>query len=77
MTTRIKINSNGSIRVEGDFEIVDAEGQVFDVAGRTSVTLCRCGLSQKKPFCDSSHKGQFIHESKAFALPPPAPKPDK
>ena len=73
--TKIKINSNGSIRVEGEFEIIDANGSPYDLAGRTVVTLCRCGLSQNKPFCDSSHRGEFTHESVAFALPPPMPKP--
>lgn len=74
--TTIKINSNGSIRVEGDFEIVDANGNPYDLAGRTVVSLCRCGHSKNMPFCDSSHRGAFLHESVAFALPPPKPKPE-
>ncbi len=74
MSTIIKINTNGSIRVDGDFKLVDAEGNEFNLNGRTSISLCRCGLSRKMPFCDSSHKGQFMQESKAYELPPPAPK---
>ncbi len=70
MTTRITIKSNSAIKIEGDFEIVDAEGNIYDLAGRTVISLCRCGLSQKKPFCDGSHKGEFAHEAQAFALPP-------
>ncbi|HZS72615.1 MAG TPA: CDGSH iron-sulfur domain-containing protein [Candidatus Acidoferrum sp.] len=54
--TKITINSNGSIRVEGDFEIVDPQGQPFDLGGRTSIGLCRCGHSANKPFCDGSHR---------------------
>ncbi|HEY8398120.1 MAG TPA: CDGSH iron-sulfur domain-containing protein [Flavihumibacter sp.] len=69
-TTVITVNSNGSIRVEGDFEIRDKEGNVYDLGGRTTVSICRCGMSQNKPFCDGSHKGHFEHEAKAFALPP-------
>lgn len=69
-TTIIKVNNNGSLRVEGDFEIVDAQGNPYDLAGRTVVTLCRCGMSQNKPFCDASHKGHFEHDAVAFALPP-------
>ena len=68
--TRITVNSNGSSKVEGEFEIVDANGNVYDLAGRTIITLCRCGLSKNKPFCDGSHKGYFEHEAVAFALPP-------
>jgi CDGSH-type Zn-finger protein len=75
VTTRILIKNNGSIKVEGDFEIVDQEGRPFDLAGRTAVSLCRCGLSKNKPFCDSAHRDcNFQSEIVAFALPPPKPK---
>lgn len=67
--TTLKINNNGSIRVEGDFQIVDAEGKPYGLGGRTVVTLCRCGLSKTKPFCDSSHKGHLEHLAVAFDLP--------
>ncbi len=72
-TTKITINSNGSARVEGDFEIVDKNGSSYDLGGRDLVSICRCGLSQNKPFCDGSHKGHFDHEAIAFALPPKKP----
>ncbi len=72
---KITVRTNGSLRVEGDFEIYDMEGNKYDLAGRTAVTLCRCGLSTDKPFCDSSHKnGAFISEVRAKTLPPPATK---
>ncbi len=67
--TKIVINRNGSTRVEGDFEIVDAEGKPYGLGGRTIVSLCRCGLSKTKPFCDGSHKGVFDHEAVAYDLP--------
>jgi CDGSH-type Zn-finger protein len=74
--TRITVKNNGSLRVEGDFEIVDQEGRVFGLGGRTSVTLCRCGQSATKPFCDSAHKTcGFDSVVVARDLPPPAPKP--
>ena len=75
MSTTIKVNPNGSFRVEGEFKIIDADGNEFNINGRTSVALCRCNLSKNRPFCDGSHKGNFSAESKAFELPPPAPKP--
>lgn len=71
--TRLTINSNGSVKVEGDFEIVDRNGDHYDLAGREVISLCRCGLSKNKPFCDGSHKNGFEHESLAFALPPKKP----
>ena len=73
---RITVVNNGSLRVEGDFEIVDAEGRPFGLAGRTKVSLCRCGQSNNKPFCDSAHKTcAFDSTVVAFELPPPAVKP--
>jgi len=72
----ITIRNNGSIRVEGDFQIVDQEGKPFDLAGRTMISLCRCGQSSNKPFCDGTHaKCGFESLIVARALPPPAPKP--
>ena len=74
--TKILINNNGSIRVEGDFEIVDPEGRPFGLGGRTGVSLCRCGHSSNKPFCDGSHKTcGFVDTVVARDLPAPAPKP--
>lgn len=68
-STKITVNSNGSLKLEGDFEISDKEGNIYDLGGREVVAICRCGLSQNKPFCDGAHKGHFEHDAKAFALP--------
>ena len=68
--TIITVNSNGSLRIEGDFEIRDAQGNVYGLQGRNVVSLCRCGRSANKPFCDASHKGNFDHAAIAFDLPP-------
>ncbi len=73
---RITVSNNGSLKVEGDFEIVDAEGRPFGLSGRTRVSLCRCGQSKTKPFCDSTHKTcGFDSVVVAFDLPAPVPKP--
>jgi len=74
--TRITVRNNGSLKVEGDFEVVDQDGKPFGLAGRTVVSLCRCGHSDRKPFCDSAHKNcGFQSVIAAFDLEPPAPKP--
>ncbi len=74
--TKITVKSDGSIRVEGDFVVCDPEGREFDLGGRTAISLCRCGHSQDKPFCDGSHKLiGFKDTVVARALPPPVPKP--
>jgi CDGSH-type Zn-finger protein len=45
---------NGPYLVEGKFEIINWKGDVF-FQGREA-TLCRCGSSRNKPFCDGSHR---------------------
>ena len=74
--TKITVVNNGSLRIEGDFEIVDQDGKQFGLAGRTKLSLCRCGQSQNKPFCDSAHKTcGWQSQVVAFDLPAPQPKP--
>jgi CDGSH-type Zn-finger protein len=68
--TKLTVNSNGSLKVEGEFEIVDSQGNIYGLQGREILSLCRCGRSVNKPFCDGSHKGVFDHDAKAFDLPP-------
>jgi len=69
-TTKITVNNNGSLKIDGDFEIVDREGNAYGLGGRTVLGLCRCGHSKNKPFCDGSHNGNFDHNAVAFNLPP-------
>lgn len=53
---KISIKENGAIRIEAEeIELIDSEGIPYDLQGKNSISLCRCGLSQKKPFCDGSH----------------------
>jgi CDGSH-type Zn-finger protein len=70
--TKLTVNKNGSLKIEGDFEIVDLSGNMYGLGGRSIVSLCRCGRSNNKPFCDGSHKGYFEHDANAFDLPPKA-----
>lgn len=72
MSVKITVGRNGNLKVEGeDFHIVDLEGNEYGLGGRTTVSLCRCGASQKKPFCDGSHKTiGFTEEARAYDLPP-------
>lgn len=69
MVAKITVRDNGSLKLEGDFEITDANGVVYGLGGREIISICRCGLSANKPFCDGSHKNHFEHEAKAFDLP--------
>ena len=75
MAVKITVKPNGSLRVEGNVELYDANGEKFDLGGRTSFSLCRCGASNDKPFCDGSHRTcGFQSEVAARALPPLTPK---
>jgi CDGSH-type Zn-finger protein len=68
--TKITVNSNGSLKIEGEFEVMDKTGAAYNLGGREIVSFCRCGLSKNKPFCDGSHNGHFEHNAVAFDLPP-------
>jgi CDGSH-type Zn-finger protein len=55
---KITVRKNGPYRVEapeGSVELVDAEGNKYDLTGKTAFALCRCGGSVSKPFCDGTH----------------------
>ena len=73
--TTIQVTVNGPLRVTGAFDISDGTGAKFDLAGRTTISLCRCGQSNNKPFCDGAHNmAAFQSDEKARALPPPKPR---
>ena len=75
MPAKVTCNHNGPIRIEGEFEILDPSGAPFGLAGRTVISLCRCGQSANKPFCDGSHnRTGFADTVVARELPPPKPK---
>jgi len=74
--TKITAISNGPIRIEGEFTIHDPQGNAYGLAGRTTISLCRCGQSANKPFCDGAHKlTGFQDICEARELLPPQPKP--
>jgi CDGSH-type Zn-finger protein len=52
----ITVRDNGNLRVAGPITLLDGEGNVIEVEAGRAVTLCRCGGSATKPFCDSSHR---------------------
>ncbi len=52
----IKVRANGPYKVTGPVRIVDAEGRELVLPAGSAIVLCRCGHSQTKPFCDTSHR---------------------
>jgi CDGSH-type Zn-finger protein len=51
----ITIRNNGPYSVAGPIKLMDADGNLVDLGGRERVSLCRCGGSTNKPFCDGTH----------------------
>jgi CDGSH-type Zn-finger protein len=78
MAVKVTVFNNGPIKIEGDageFNICDAQGNAYGLGGRTAISLCRCGLSANKPFCDGQHGRQgFESLCEARELPPPKPR---
>lgn len=64
--TRIIAYPDGPLLVRGDFEIVDPAGRPVPRM-RSTVALCRCGVSSIKPYCDGTHR------LVGFRTDPPAP----
>jgi CDGSH-type Zn-finger protein len=55
----IGVIDNGPLWVRGGIPVEAGDG--FEYEDRNRVTLCRCGQSRTKPFCDSSHvKTRFV-----------------
>jgi CDGSH-type Zn-finger protein/uncharacterized Fe-S cluster protein YjdI len=50
---RIRRTYNGPLELKGNLELCTGTGRI--VVRTTEVHLCRCGHSQNKPICDSSH----------------------
>lgn len=49
----IHVHTKGYYRIQGDLNITSSN---VDIEGETRATLCRCGASKNKPFCDNAHK---------------------
>lgn len=49
----IAMNSSGGLWVRGGIRIERADGTPYEIRNR--VVLCRCGLSENKPYCDGTH----------------------
>jgi CDGSH-type Zn-finger protein len=62
MAVTIKVRRDGPYAVDlatGSINLVDADGNAIPLPelppGKTTITLCRCGASSRKPFCDGTH----------------------
>jgi CDGSH-type Zn-finger protein len=82
----IEIRNNGPYRVYGDVSLVDHEGNPVPVPegkrktspeGKSWISLCRCGGSVTKPFCDGAHSriGFIGAQAAVEKLDPTLPSP--
>ena len=51
----VGVIADGPLWVRGAIPVQSADGETYEVRNR--VTLCRCGASKNKPFCDGAHVG--------------------
>ncbi len=60
----IEVVEDGPYKVTGSCKLVNSDGKVLNT-GNTFI-LCRCGASEKMPFCDGSHisKGFLAKKTK-------------
>ena len=68
---KITVRPDGPLRVEvtGTIKLLDSNGNEWNVAGKPAFSLCRCGASENKPFCDGAHNRIGF---KCAATAPPA-----
>lgn len=65
--TKITIRRNGSYFVEGPVTIIDSAGNPLTI-DKPAFSLCRCGQSANKPFCDGAHKTCGFQGAEAHIL---------
>ncbi len=53
---KIEIRANGPYRVTGPIDLTDQSGNAYTIPEGQWVSLCRCGSSDNKPFCDGTHR---------------------
>lgn len=53
-TAQISLVEDGPILIKGDYEMFDESGCI--IKSGKNITLCRCGGSGNKPYCDGTHK---------------------
>jgi len=58
--TSDKEGTPGPLWIKGGIPIESADGKTYEIRNR--VTLCQCGRSKNKPFCDGSH--YLVEENK-------------
>lgn len=54
---KIQVTDNGPFLITGETDYLDGQGR--KLVTTSSVYLCRCGKSPRKPYCDGKCQGTF------------------
>lgn len=69
----VRCRENGPLVIPMPVTVVDHLGNAFPITtDKPALALCRCGHSQRRPFCDGSHKTCGFTAAE-LAPTPPAP----
>jgi CDGSH-type Zn-finger protein len=63
MADTLIVNADGPYQIAGPVTIVDPTGATVEVPEGKEVSLCRCGGSNDKPFCDGTHEKEGFQAS--------------
>ena len=76
----IRALPNGPYRVTGPAKVIDPLGNEIAIEEGRTISLCRCGGSTNKPYCDGSHqkcrdemKGEVYSYTDSGRTPVPKP----
>lgn len=60
------LHISGGLWVKGGIPVRTADGYTYEVRNR--VTLCRCGQSSNKPFCDGTHASMKFSDGMPYIM---------
>lgn len=58
----VTVLKNGPYHITGGIELIGENIQFGEGASKEHYTLCRCGASENKPFCDGAHKSSKFND---------------
>lgn len=72
----LRVQDDGPYNLVGDYVLLDSQRKPYTITGNSRLCLCRCGMSETKPFCDVSHRykedQRFYDEPRATECGAPA-----
>jgi CDGSH-type Zn-finger protein len=66
---KVLVKDHGPLLISGAVTVTDAAGNTFNLNGKETFALCRCGASAHRPFCDGAHKTCGFQSAERAVLP--------